>query len=282
MYFCKFHLLLLAGFKAGLTNMAIFKMSSRFTLPFLLGIAGLVTIIISTIIILNNPKIIEITWLASFFIVSGTLVIRFYSIDVDGFAAIINQTDPVNTDLDGRKFLNWMTIAMIVGLAATIIIHYSFEIGMGSYLLMQVALIKSFSGIFPLRMSTIKNSGFGTLKKAATRSIIFWITTVILIYTIFIYSGVDSLIVVPYVIAIGIMTHYTWYGLVYSKRSKFFRWFPVIASGLFFFSDALIGADLFGSFDVNIYLVHLIDLTYVFNIFLMSQAMLFQGPLREK
>ena len=258
------------------------KTSLRFILPFLLGIAALVSIIISTIIILNNPKIIEITWLASFFIVSATLVIRFYSIDVDGFAETINQTDPANSGLDGRKFLNWMTIAMITGFAATVIIHFSFEIGMVSYLLMQLALVKSFSGIFPLKMSTIKKSGFASLKRIAAVSIIFWISTVILVYSIFVYSGTGSLIVVPYVIAIGIMAHYTWYGLAYTKRNKYFRWFPVIASGLFFFSDSLIGADLFGPFDVNIYLVHIIDLTYVFNIFLMSQAMLFQGPLKEK
>jgi magnesium-transporting ATPase (P-type) len=105
--------------------------SSRFLLPFLLGIAGLLAIITSTIIILNNPKIVEITWLASVFIVLGTLIIRFYSLDVDGFAETIKQTDPGNTELDGRKFVNWMTIAMIIGLVATIIIHYSFEIGMG-------------------------------------------------------------------------------------------------------------------------------------------------------
>lgn len=261
--------------------MVMVNTSSRFMLPFLLGIAGLLAIITSTIIIINNPKIVEITWLASVFIVIATLVIRFYSLDIDGFAETIKQTDPGNTDLDGRKFVNWMTIAMIIGLAATVIIHYGFEIGMGSYLLMQVALIKAFSGIFPLRMSTIRNSGFEALKKAATRSIIFWVPAVILIYTILIYGGAESLIVVPYVIMIGIMAHYTWYGLVYSNRNKFFRWLPVIASGLFLFSDSLIGADIFGRFDVNIYLVHIIDLTYVFNIFLMSQAMLFQGPLKE-
>jgi hypothetical protein len=47
----------------------------------------------------------------------------------------------------------------------------------------------------------------------------------------------------------------------------------VTASGLFVFSDTLIGNSRYGQFDINLNI--LIDVTYVLNIFLMSHAILF-------
>lgn len=258
------------------------KKTPQFLLPFFLGIAGLIAIITSTIIDIDSSKIVEITWSASVLIALSALVIRFYSLDIDGFSKTINETDPSDVNLNGRKFVNWMTIAMVIGLAATIIIHYDFIFGMLSYLLMQIALIISFSGIFSMKQSTIKKSSFDGLTKLSKRSMIFWSLTTVLLYLLFVFNGSsDSFIVIPYVITIAIMAHFTWYGLVYTERNFKFRWFPVIASGLFFFSDAIIGSDRFGPFEVSNFLVLIIDLTYVFNIFFMSQAILFQGPLKE-
>ena len=67
----------------------------------------------------------------------------------------------------------------------------------------------------------------------------------------------------------------------------------VFITSIYFYSPVLmvwlesalgiIEVAIFSAFSIvlNTYLTDIIDLTYVFNIFFMSQAMLFQGPLKE-
>ena len=55
-------------------------LSKRFVIPFLMGSLGFLTILLSEYIVFDQgSKIVEVTWLASLFIVISTLVIRFYS-----------------------------------------------------------------------------------------------------------------------------------------------------------------------------------------------------------
>ncbi|MFX1387295.1 MAG: lysoplasmalogenase family protein [Promethearchaeota archaeon] len=247
--------------------------SKRFFLPFILGITGLLLIIISEIINqIQGSKILIIAWSASILITISTFIIRFYSIDPKRFEEIIQDTNPIeNRQLHPQRFLNWIVIAMVIGLTATIVIAYDFIIGMIVYLLMQFSLIIAFSGIFFIGPSVQVNHP--KIRRIYLISIIFWSIFVPAVFFIFVWNGVESLIVVPYVIALGSMACISWFGLGYKERSKKFRYMMVIASGLFVFSDLLIGNARYGLFHIDFYL--LIDITYVLNILLMSHDQLF-------
>jgi hypothetical protein len=250
-----------------------YKQSKRKILPIILGISGFLMILISeTINQLQGSKILIIAWLASILITISTIIIRFYSIDPENFKDIILKTIPVeNRQLKPLRFSNWIVIAMAVGLIATIIIAYDFITGMIVYLLMQISLIIAFSGIVFINPSV--QLSHPKLRKIFLISIIFWILFIPIVFFIFVWNGTESLIVVPYVIAIGVMACISWFGVGYTQRSKIFRYFIVVASSLFVFSDLLIGNARYGTLRIDVYL--LIDITYVLNILLMSHAQLF-------
>ena len=126
-----------------------YKPSKRIILPIILGISGFVLILISEIINqIQGSKILIIAWSASILITISTFIIRFYSIDPKRFEEIIQNTNPIeNRQLHPQRFLNWIVIAMVIGLTATIVIAYNFIFGMLVYLLMQISLIIAFSGI---------------------------------------------------------------------------------------------------------------------------------------
>ncbi|MFW9819647.1 MAG: lysoplasmalogenase family protein [Candidatus Thorarchaeota archaeon] len=255
------------------------KQSKRLILPIILGISGFIMILISELINqIQGSKILIIAWLASVFITISTFIIRFYSLDPENFKEIIQKTNPVeDRQLNPHRFLNWIVIAMIVGLIATIVIAYDFIYGMIIYLLMQISLIIAFSGI--VFISPSAQIGHPKLRKPFLISIMFWIIFIPLVFFIFVWNGTESLIVIPYVIALGSMACISWFGIGYNQRSKLFRYFIVVASSLFVFSDLLIGNARYGTIRIDIYL--LIDITYVLNILLMSHAQLFlHGVLR--
>ena len=249
------------------------KELKRRILPIILGGLGFIMILISEIINqIQESKILIIAWSASILITISTFVIRFYSIDSEKFKEIIQETNPVKThELKPIRFLNWILIAMIVGLIATIVIAYDFIIGMIIYLLMQIALMIAFSGI--ISISPKAQMSHPKLRKTFLISILFWIVFIPFVFFIFVWNGTESLIVVPYVVAIGFMACISWFGIGYNQRSKLFRYAMVVASSFFVFSDLLIGNSRFGTFRIEIYF--LIDITYVLNILLMSHAQLF-------
>jgi hypothetical protein len=242
-------------------------------IPSILGIAGFITILISELINqIQGSKIVFVTWLASILVTISTLVIRFYSVDLNVFEDIIHKTNPVdNHQLKPKRFLNWIVISMILGLLATILIHFDFIIGVLVYLLMQFSLIIAFSGI--LFVGPRIPLGYPKLGRIFKKSVVFWTIFIPVIFIVFVWNGTESLIVIPYVAAIGAMACISWFGLGYNQRSKLFRWMIIAASSLFVFSDLLIGNSRYGQFHVDIYF--LIDMTYVLNILLMSHAILF-------
>ncbi|UCC20418.1 MAG: hypothetical protein JSV62_03775 [Promethearchaeota archaeon] len=250
-----------------------YNQSKKILIPIIIGLLGFISILISELINqIQGSKILIITWLASILITISTLIIRFYSIDPENFEELIQKSNPVeNHKLNPKRFLNWIVIAMVVGLTATIVIAYDFIIGVLIYLLMQFSLIIAFSGIVFIRPSVQK--GNPKLYRVFLISIIFWAISIPTLFFIFVWNGTESLIVIPYVIAIGVMACISWFGLGYNQRSRVFRYFIVIASGLFVFSDLLIGNSRYGMYHIDIYF--LIDITYVLNILLMSHAQLF-------
>jgi len=249
------------------------KLSKKKIIPIILGLSGFIMIVISeTINQVQGSKILIIAWLASILITISTFIIRFYSINIIKFKESIQNTDPVqDRQLRPLRYLNWMVIAMVVGLIATIVIAYDFIIGMLIYLLMQISLMIAFSGIVHINPSTQFKDP--KLRKVFLISIIFWIIFIPIVFLVFVWNGAESLIVVPYVVAIGLMACISWFGIGYDQRTKIFRYFIVAASSLFVFSDLLIGNARFGTISMEVYF--LIDITYVLNILLMSHAQLF-------
>lgn len=249
------------------------KLSNRIILPSILGIAGFISILTSELINqIQGEKIVFIAWLASILITISTLIIRFYSIDSKKFEDIIISTNPVdNHQLKPQRFLNWIVITMIVGLIATITIHYDFIIGVIVYLLMQFSLIIAFSGIYSIGPRAPLSHP--KIRRVFIISVVFWAIFIPVVFLVFVWSDTESLIVIPYVAAIGTMACISWFGLGYTQRSIMFRVMIVIASGIFVFSDLLIGNARYGQFHLNI--DYLIDITYVLNILLMSHAVLF-------
>ncbi|MFX1283950.1 MAG: lysoplasmalogenase family protein [Promethearchaeota archaeon] len=247
--------------------------TKRFILPMILGSMGFLTILVSEVIVqIQGSKIVQVTWLASFLIMVSTIIIRFYSIDPKHFDEIIQTTNPMESQhLKSLRFLNWIVLAMVIGLIATITIAFDFFVGVLIYLVMQVCLIVSFSGIISLRPSVLLANP--KLRKSFITSLVFWMVAAPLIYFVLIYSNAESLLVIPYVIAIGTMACISCFGLGYDQRSKAFRWMMIAASLLFVFSDTLIGNARYGQ--VSFKLNQLIDITYVLNILLMSHAILF-------
>ncbi|UCG00279.1 MAG: hypothetical protein JSW11_11590 [Candidatus Heimdallarchaeota archaeon] len=247
--------------------------SPKFVLPVGLGSLGFLMILISElIVIVHGTKIVQVSWLASVLIMISTLIIRFYSVDLDQFDQIIQDTNPVKgSGLTSLRYLNWMTLAMVIGFFATVTIAFDFIIGVLVYLVMQICLIISFTGIFLIKPSELLTDS--NLGNSFIMSLVFWLIAVPAIYFTLIYNDIESLIVIPYVIAIGTMACISWFGIGYNQRSRTFRWMIVVASLLFVFSDTLIGNARYGS--IRLGLTQLIDVTYVLNIFLMSHATLF-------
>ena len=209
--------------------------SKNFIIPFSSGLIGLIFIFLSKIIeSTTGTKSYEIAWLSSFFIMVGMVYIRFFSLETSKFVSIIHDTNPIQeVTLQPMRFVNGMSLAMVIGFFATVTIYFNFIVGMLVYLVMQICLIYSFSGLGTLNFSALMK--YSRFKLYAIFTIIFWITIIITIYFLFVFDGAESLIVVPYVVALGTMAHYSWYNIPYSDRSKIFRIMIVLASAIFVF-----------------------------------------------
>jgi hypothetical protein len=142
---------------------------------------------------------------------------------------------------------------------------------MGIYLIMQVCLIGMFSGLVHLRPRVIRATvGLGRPFLIAA---LFWLIITPLVFVVFVYREPDSLIVAPYVAALGLMALVVYVGLGYGQRPLPFRVLPALGATSFVFSDALIGHMAFVNPDTSLQV--LISPTYILAIILLSHAVLF-------
>jgi hypothetical protein len=198
-------------------------------------------------------------------------LLRFWSVDEARLAAAVESSNPVSAAaLQPRRYLNWLVAAMVVGLIATVVIQSNFFLGAGIYLLMQICLIITFSGILHLNPRRILNSP--ELKRPSLITTLFWLIVTPLIFVFFVYRGPFSLVVAPYVAALGLMATVVWLGLAYGKRPLSFRVLAAIGAASFVFSDSLIGHMVFVNQDTPLQM--LISPTYVLAIILLSHALL--------
>jgi len=242
------------------------------TLLFGLMILAFILILIAGVIHLQTGKRpLTIAWSASVIVLFSTLLWRFWALDKTRWIVAIEITDPLlGVALRSRRYPNMMVAAMGVGLVATIVIYYNFLAGAAIYLLMQLCLIAAHSGILHLNPRRLLNSA--ALRKPSQRSLLFWLLLTPLVFIFFVYNGRESLIVAPYVAALGMMAAVVSLGLAYKKRPPLFRWLSTLGAVSFFFSDAIIGHVAFVNPDSA--LVVIISPTYVLAIILLSHASL--------
>jgi len=160
---------------------------------------------------------------------------------------------------------------MVVGLVATVAITWNFYLGAGIYLVMHLCLMAAFSGILHLQPRRVWRSV--VLRRPSLLTSSFWLIVTPLVYVLFVYNGPLTLIVAPYVAALGLMALVVWLGLAYRQRPLLFRVAAALGAASFVFSDALIGHMVF--VDPETPLVFLISPTYVLAIILLSQSLLF-------
>ena len=219
----------------------------------------------------SGERPLPVYWSASILVLISTLLLRFWSVDEARFAEAVESSNPVpNSPLHPQRYLNWLLVAMGVGLIATVLIQSNFFLGAGIYLIMQVCLIITFSGVLHVRPRLIWNTP--ELKRPFLITTAFWLIITPLIFVFFVYNGTGSLVVAPYVAALGLMAAVVWLGLGYSKRPLSFRLLAAIGAASFVFSDSLIGHMVFVNPATPLQL--LISPTYELAIILLSHALL--------
>lgn len=248
-------------------------MTKRAIIPLGLSILALLVILLAeSIRIRTGERPLPIAWSASGIILVATVFLRWWVIDEPRWATAVQATNPLpDAPLHPRRYLNMMVVSMAVGLTATIGIAQNFYLGAGIYLIMHICLMAAHSGIVHLQPRRLLNSP--VLRRPSLATTLFWLVITPLIYILFVYNGPMTLIVAPYVAALGLMAAVVYLGLAYGERPLAFRLLAAAGATSFVFSDALIGHMVFVNPETP--LVFLISPTYVLAIILLSQAALF-------
>ncbi|MFO7680397.1 MAG: lysoplasmalogenase family protein [Chloroflexota bacterium] len=248
-------------------------MTKRAALPLVLSIVAFVVILLAeSIRMRTGERPLPIAWSASMIVLVAAIILRWWAVDEARFKAAVQTTNPLpDAALQPRRTLNMMVVSMAVGLAATIVIPQNFFLGAGIYLIMQICLITAYSGILHLHPRKILHSP--ELRRSSLVTSLLWLTITPLIYILFVYNGTLTLLVAPYVAALGLMAAVVYLGLAYRERPLAFRVLAALGATSFVFSDAIIGHMVF--VDPETPLIFLISPTYVLAIILLSQAALF-------
>ncbi|MBP6473330.1 MAG: hypothetical protein KA773_23010 [Chloroflexi bacterium] len=241
----------------------------------LLGLSILAFVVILTsesIRIRTGERPLLIAWSASGIVLAAAVILRWWTVDEGRFATAVQATNPLpDMPLHPRRYLNMLVAAMAVGLVATVAITRNFYLGAGTYLVMHLCLMAAFSGILHLQPRRVLRSA--ELRRPSLTASLFWLIVTPLVYILFVYNGPLTLIVAPYVAALGLMALVVYLGLAYRQRPLLFRVLAALGATSFVFSDALIGHMVFVNPETS--LVFLISPTYVLAIILLSQAVLF-------
>ncbi len=207
------------------------------------GISFVMVIIHEAVRYYTGSPIMAIDWAANALIVATSFYIRGH-VDEKTYLQAVMESLPEGRPVSPGRFINGMPAAMVVGLAAEITIRYNFIAGMILYLAMQVLLIYCFSGILPFRMRDFR-SGESKVYYRAVTAVLLLVPMVI--FCLFIYNGLQSLVVVPYMLFLSVMTITTYFSFALSERPLVFRLAPVVASTSFVVSDIMVGYEAFNN-----------------------------------
>ena len=254
-------------------------------LVYMLGAMALMMSLTQQVVFLiTGSMILYFGWTADIFITISALMIRVGVVDPERFKTVIWETHLPGYAVDRNnprqflrpeRYLNFMPLAMIVGLIGSIVIHYYEILGGGIYLVMQVLFIFAFSGIISMRRANLLGP---KLKKITIGVSLFWIVAATGVLSYFIYAGaMDEIILwggtIVYMIAIVIMAILTFINYAYRQRTHGFRLMLCLGAIFFVVSDFIIG---FNFFIEPFYLAPLLFYPFwVLAIFCLQYAVLF-------
>ena len=218
-------------------------------------------------------------FLPSILILIAAYIIRFLVIDINRSIKIIDDTYPFKSKNTNFKiYINFLFVAMHIGLLATITIHYHFFTGAVIYFFMHIAIIFAFSGIINLNLgAVIKNKKIFIFYLL---NFIFWFFISNIIFFFFAYKNLNSLIFLPYVYILGLMTCISFLGLFYTKRSALFRLVTALGALIFLISDTFIGYA--GKKEMGTIFLYFINPTYVLSIIMFTYSQLFINKKQKK
>lgn len=220
----------------------------------------------------GNP-IMAIDWAANALMVATSFYIRG-NVNVELYRRAVLESVPDARTVDPLRFINGMPAAMTIGLVAAITILYNFIAGMILYFAMQALLIYTFSGLVPLGLRDF-NSGESRGYYRTVALLAFLVPGAL--FCQFIYNGLQSLVVVPYMIVLCAMAVMTYAALAVADRPPLFRVAPAAAATFFIGSDLLVGYAAFNNPADKYYAS--ISMTYIIAMVLFNITILF---LRNK
>lgn len=220
-----------------------------------LGFSAIGLSILQQIIYFSYGFIVYFGFAADIIITICALYIRFRLINIEATTKYVKETDDINksirNDLKPSRFLNLMCFAMIIGTVASIAIHYNFIIGIICYFIMQMIHIYAFSGILHFNPKLVFFSKSpGSIKRSAIILTLGFVVIMPILYFFMIVPtwGIFSLLILPYVLVLIIMTLITYWHLGYTQRPIKFRLMLCLGASLFLFSDLMIGYSVFNPF----------------------------------
>ncbi len=217
----------------------------------------------------TGKPIRAIDWVANALIVMTALYIR-KKVDEEKYRQTVMESLPEGRPVNPMRFINGMPAAMVAGLAADITIPCNFIAGMLLYLAMQGLLIYSFSGVLPISFRDYNSGESSGYYRVIT---ILWVLVPIVVFFSIIYNGLQSLVVLPYLCFLSIMTIMTYLAFSVKARPLLFRLLPVVASTVFFVSDLFVGYVAFNDPPSKYYLT--ISVTYIIAVLSFNVTILF-------
>ncbi len=233
------------------------------------GITLILVIIHEAVRYYTGSPIMVIDWAANALMVATSFYIRGH-VNVEQYRRAVLESVPETRTVDPRRFINGMPAAMTVGLVASITIRYNFIAGMILYLAMQVLLIYTFSGIVPLGLRDF-NSGESRGYYRTVTLLAFLVPGAL--FCQIIYNGLQSLVVVPYMLLLCAMAVMTYAALAVAGRPPLFRAAPAAAATFFIASDLLVGYVAFHNPADKYYAS--ISMTYIIAMVLFNITILF-------
>jgi hypothetical protein len=233
------------------------------------GITFIMVIVHEAVRHITGSPIMAIDWAANALMVITSFYIRGH-VDEKKYRKAVMESVPDGRQVNPLRFINGMPGAMVVGLAAEITIRYNFIAGMILYLVMQVLLIYSFTGILPFRFSDFRNGESRNYYRVIT---VLWLLVPGTLFYLFIHNGLQTSIVIPYMLILCVMTIVTYFAYSLGQRPLVFRLAPAAASTLFVISDILVGYVAFNNPVNKCYAA--ISMTYITAMLLFNVTILF-------
>jgi hypothetical protein len=243
------------------------------------GIASLTIPVINSILSSQAGRLNDrlLSWVPNIILTTCAWLIRFLVMDTEKTSNDLRQTDLLDdSSCNGKRFINFMFLAMNVGMIATITIYFNFIIGAYIYFVMHILLIIAMSGTVTINPVKLKQNPF-LARKTLFIILSVCISVVVIFFTV-VWQGVSSAPYTPYVVILACMASLGFTGMIYGKRSLWFRLYLLTGAVLFVISDFFIGMINFDPV-TNRFYTYFVNPTYVAAIYFLLYSQLF--PIKK-